>query len=157
MASDRTILNPPASALHPPVPTYSHIASYPISDTHKLVTIAGQVGISPNGAIVEYGRLPPFLRITLTHSRGFENQMTLALHNLDTCLKHAGVSKSDIMRLGIYIVGSGPEEGRDKIRKGVLVGWLGERGAPPDTLVYVSSLAVEGLLFEVDCLAVGRV
>lgn len=86
--------------------------------------------------------------------------MTLALHNLDTCLHHAGVRKTEIMRLGIYIVGTAPDEGRDRVRKEVLGRWLSEGvGAdpPPDTLLYVPSLAVRDLLFEVDCWAVARI
>ena len=86
--------------------------------------------------------------------------MVLALKNLEICLAHAGIARNDIMRLGIYIVGDGPERERDDIRREVLGGWFREGEgveAPPDTLVYVQSLAVEGLVFEVDCLAVGRV
>ena len=57
----------------------------------------------------------------------------------------------------MYIVGKPGGDGEmDDVRRKAYKGFLGEARPPPDTLIYVAALADPGLLFEIDCMAVGK-
>ena len=135
----RQLHNPPT--IHPPAPSYTHISTVPLSPSTKLITIAGQIGMDPSG------KIPP----------SFAAQVQLALANLSTCLASAGCTTEDIVKCGMYIVGKpGGDEEMDDVRRKAYKEFLGEARPPPDTLIYVAALADQGLLFEIDCMAVGK-
>ncbi|KAI7503677.1 hypothetical protein KC367_g1519 [Hortaea werneckii] len=83
---------PPSSQVHifnpeghpPQVPSYSHISSVPISSTHRLVSLAGQVGVPPTTTASD-------------HIPSFPDQVRAALANVDRCLAAAGITKRDIV------------------------------------------------------------
>lgn len=85
--------NPPT--IHTPDPAYSHVCSILISTTARLITIAGQVGIHPDGTIAP----------------DFRSQVSLALDNLSKCLDHAGCTKEQIVQMKLYCWETGGEEG----------------------------------------------
>ncbi|KAI7371247.1 hypothetical protein KC354_g725 [Hortaea werneckii] len=84
--------SPPSSQVHifnpeghpPQVPSYSHISSVPISSTHRLVSLAGQVGVPPTTTASD-------------HIPSFPDQVRAALANVDRCLAAAGITKRDIV------------------------------------------------------------
>ena len=124
-----TIINP--AGLHDPVPFgYSHVV-----DTGALVLVAGQYGSDADGQPA---------------SDEFAVQVEIAFGHLATALGAVGLGLEDVVRLGTYIVDHGPE------KLAVLGGHLdriwGAR-PPAQTLIGVAGLALPGMLFEVDAIA----
>lgn len=135
MSSSNEIFNPPN---HPPfAPTYSHISRVPISDSAELISFAGQVGANSST-----GDIPSTL----------SEQVQIALANVDTCLKAAGVTKKDIVQVRQYVVNLHPV---DPVRGKLYSEWM-DGTKPPSTLVGVQSLASEKLLYEIEVVAVAR-
>ncbi|PSL57652.1 enamine deaminase RidA (YjgF/YER057c/UK114 family) [Saccharothrix carnea] len=126
-----TLTNP--DALHDPTGYgYSHLAA----TTGDLVFVAGQYGSDADGHVV---------------SDDFAEQVGRAFANLGTALRAAGLDYRHVARLGTYVVG------HDADRLAVLLEHVrrvwGDR-PPAQTLLGVATLALPGMLFEVDAVAV---
>ncbi|KOG30128.1 RidA family protein [Streptomyces resistomycificus] len=128
----RTITNPPA--LHDPTPFgYSHATSAP----GELVFIGGQYASDATGAPV--------------HPGDFAAQVDLAFDRLRSALEGVGLGYEHVVRLGTFIVDH--DLGRLEILGKALRTRFGDR-LPAQTLSGVASLALPGMLFEVDAVAV---
>ena len=124
------ILNP--SGLHNPVSFgYSHLAV-----THDLVFVAGQYASDAQGHVT---------------SPKFPQQVKETFRNLRTALTAADVTPTHVVQLRTYVV----DLDTDKL--GVLVSEIealwGEE-PPTQTLLGVAGLALPGMLFEVEAIAV---
>jgi enamine deaminase RidA (YjgF/YER057c/UK114 family) len=132
MTSDqRTITNPPA--LHDPTPFgYSHAVSAP-GDT---VYIGGQYASDATGAAVP---------------GDFAAQVDLAFDRPRSALEGVGLGYEHVVRLGTFVV----DHDLDKLEAlgKALHARFGDR-LPAQTLSGVASLALPGMLFEVDAVAV---
>ncbi|SDK52430.1 RidA family protein [Streptomyces indicus] len=127
----RTLVNPPA--LHDPSGYgYTHVATAP----GQPVYIAGQYGSDPSGAVV---------------AEDFDAQVAQSLANLGTALAAAGLGFADVVRIGTYIVGH-DEAKLHTLLKHLHATWGTD--LPAQTLVGVASLALPGMLFEIDAVAV---
>ncbi|MGA4838349.1 RidA family protein [Streptomyces sp. G45] len=127
----RTITNP--STLHDPTPFgYSHAVSAP----GELVFIGGQYASDATGAPVP---------------GDFAAQVELAFDRLRSALEGVGLGYAHVVRLGTYVV----DHDADKLAAlGAAVhARFGDR-LPAQTLTGVASLALPGMLFEVDAVAV---
>ena len=134
----RQLHNPPE--IHKPATTYSHVAIVPISNVARLITIAGQVGIDPQGNIAP----------------DFAGQVELALENLGKCLASARCGKEEIVKVTLYIVARPSNKADEEVRKSLYTRFWVELQPPPNTLVYVAALALPELMFEVEAMAVGK-
>lgn len=132
MTSDeRTITNP--ATLHDPVPFgYSHAVSAP----GEIVHIAGQYASDSSGAPVP---------------GDFATQVELALDRLNSALAGVGLGFEHVVRLGTFIVDHDPA--KLTVLGKALSARFGDR-LPAQTLVGVAALALPGMLFEVDAVAV---
>lgn len=132
MTSDlRTITNP--ATLHDPTPFgYSHAASAP----GEVVFIAGQYASDATGSPVP---------------GDFAAQVELAFDRLRSALEGVGLGFDHVVRLGSYVV----DHDTDKLEVlgKALHARFGER-LPAQTLSGVAALALPGMLFEVDAIAV---
>jgi enamine deaminase RidA (YjgF/YER057c/UK114 family) len=127
----RTITNPPA--LHNPVPFgYSHAVSAP----GELVFIAGQYASDASGVPVP---------------GDFASQVDLALERLRTVLESVGLGFEHVVRLGTLIVHH--DVSKLEILTQALHARFGDR-LPAQTLSGVAALALPGMLFEVEAVAV---
>lgn len=111
---------------------YSHVAKV----SGELVLIAGQYDSDAQGHIT---------------TDDFAGQVERAFANLGTALRSAGLDYGDVAQLRTFIV----EHDLDKLTvlgKQIAQIW-GER-PPTQTLLGVAALALPGMLFEVDALAV---
>ncbi|MFE0759807.1 RidA family protein [Streptomyces smyrnaeus] len=127
----RTITNPPT--LHDPTSFgYSHAVSAP----GELVFIGGQYASDPTGAPVP---------------GDFATQVDLAFDRLRSALEGVGLRFEHVVRLGTFIV----DHDLDKLEilGKALHARFGDR-LPAQTLSGVASLALPGMLFEVDAVAV---
>ncbi|MFE9622324.1 RidA family protein [Streptomyces sp. NPDC052016] len=128
---ERTITNPPT--LHDPTPFgYSHAVSAP----GELVFIAGQYASDASGAPVP---------------GDFAAQVELAFDRLESALAGVGLGLRHVVRLGSFVVDHDP--GKLAALGKALHARFGER-LPAQTLSGVASLALPGMLFEVDAVAV---
>src|SRR5690606_21760096 len=128
-----TLLNPPG--LYDPAPNgYSHVAV--VAAGTRLVYIAGQ------GGEKEDGSLAPDFRL----------QVRQALANLGTALAAVGGRPCHLVKLTVLIVDH--HEGRLHILGEELVRALGQGPKPACTLIPVSRLALDGMLFEVEAVAI---
>ncbi|KAI6825686.1 hypothetical protein KC332_g8165 [Hortaea werneckii] len=142
---------PPSSQVHifnpeghpPQVPSYSHISSVPISSTHRLVSLAGQVGVPPTTTASD-------------HIPSFPDQVRAALENVDRCLAAAGITKRDIVSNRQYVVKLQSRSSEDfEARERIFCHWWrsteGEGTLPPpDTYIGVDSLANPFVLYEIE-------
>ena len=126
----RTLINPPE--LHP-APGFSHVA---IAAGDKLVCFAGQVALDAEFRIIGAADL-------------FE-QTKAAMRNLLVAMEAADVTWDDIVRRTVYT--TAPTE------YGVISAAIDEvtggSASPPQTIIGVTGLAVDGLLVEIECTAV---
>jgi enamine deaminase RidA (YjgF/YER057c/UK114 family) len=128
-----TLINP--EGLYDPAPNgYSHVAS--IAAGTRLIFIAGQ------GGETEDGKLTPDFRL----------QVRQALRNLGIAVAAAGGRVSDIAKLTVLIVDH--NEQRLHIFGEELTTALGAGPKPACTLIPVPRLALDGMLFEVEAVAV---
>lgn len=127
----RTITNP--AALHDPTRfAYSHAVSAP----GELVFIGGQYASDATGAPVP---------------GDFAAQVDLAFDRLRSALEGVGLGYEHVVRLGTFVVDHDLE--KLAILNNEVHARFGDR-LPAQTLSGVASLALQGLLFEVDAVAV---
>ncbi|MBB5953669.1 enamine deaminase RidA (YjgF/YER057c/UK114 family) [Saccharothrix tamanrassetensis] len=125
------IINP--EGLHDPVGFgYSHVAA----TSGDVVFIAGQYASGPDGQVV---------------SDDFAEQVRQSLANLGTALRAVGLDFGHVVRLGSYIV----DHDQDKLEVwSRAVGEVWGAEPPAQTLLGVATLALPGMKFEVDAVAV---
>ena len=127
-----TIVNPPG--LYDPAPFgYSHAVVAPSGG--RTAYIAGQSGMDGSGTL----------------SPDFADQVAQAYANLLMALEGVGAKPSQVIKLNIFVVD------HDQSKLGVLTKAVQEMfGAalPAQTLIPVSRLTLDGMLFEVDAVAV---
>ncbi|MGW5454017.1 MULTISPECIES: RidA family protein [Nocardia] len=111
---------------------YSHVAKV----SGELVLIAGQYDSDAQGH---------------TTTDDFAGQVERAFANLGTALRSAGLDYSDVAQLRTFIV----EHDLDKLTVlGEKIAQIWGERPPTQTLLGVAALALPGMLFEVDALAV---
>ena len=125
-------INPPG--LYDPSPNaYSHLAVFPAG--WRTILPAGQGGETQDGAL----------------SESFATQLTQALRNTETVLAAAGATMSDVAKFNLLVVDHDEEKLR-VIGKEFDRVWGGRK--PAWTLIPVPRLALEGMLVEIDVIAV---
>jgi enamine deaminase RidA (YjgF/YER057c/UK114 family) len=129
--------NPPD--FPPYAPTYSHISTVLLAGGSKLISFAGQIGHDPVS-----NQIPA----------SFASQVSLALANLDICLKAASATKEDIVQVRQYVVGMSKFSKEEmKARADIYSKFMGDT-RPPSTLVGVESLAAKEMLYEIEVIAI---
>ncbi|WKV72919.1 RidA family protein [Streptomyces sp. PCS3-D2] len=127
----RSIINP--AGLHTPTGFgYSHIVSAP----GEQVFIAGQYGSDESGHVV---------------SDDFAEQVERAFAHLRTALAAVDLGPADVVRIGTYVVDHDQRK-LEVLLKHLHATWGTE--LPAQTLIGVAALALPGMLFEIDAVAV---
>lgn len=128
-----TLSNP--AGLYDPAPNgYSHVAL--LEPGTRLVLVSGQGGEDETGAL----------------SPDFRTQVRQALANLVTALEGVGSQIGHVAKLTVLIADHSEE--RLAIFGSELTSLLGDGMAPACTLIPVPRLALDGMLFEIEALAV---
>lgn len=91
-----------------PQPQFSQVNTFTVNGPTKIVAITGQLAIQPDG------KSPT--------PKAFDDQVKLALQNLENCLKAAGASKRDIFKVTHYVVDFDFEK---KNPAAIFCDWLG--------------------------------
>jgi len=129
-----TFLNP-LGLYDPRSNGYSHVALVPAG--RALICVAGQGGEREDGTLPE----------------DFATQVRQAFANLGTALRAAGAGPADVAKLTVLVVDH--DESRLRVLADEVARMWGEAPAPACTLIPVPRLALDGMLFEVEALAVG--
>lgn len=122
----RTITINPATMLDPTPFGYKHIT---LDTKNGVAYVAGQVAFSPGGQIV---------------GTTLNDQLVLTEQNLRFALKALDADVEDIMRMNVFVKNF--QQNQDLP---VLAPFLFRMGSPVDAVLGVTSLAIEGLLVEV--------
>jgi len=129
---EKKFINPPTLA----TPRgYTHVVT---ATGGKTVFVAGQVAFDAKGELVGKGDL--------------RAQATQAYENLKAALAAAGATFADVVKMNTYIVNYKPAD-LPAIRE-VRGQFFPQENLPASTLVGVQALALEGLLIEVEAVAV---
>lgn len=114
---------------------YTHVVT---ARGGKTIWVSGQVALDAKGELVGRGDV--------------KAQARQVLENLAAALRAAGATYQDVVKLNTYLVNPKPDDlnAFREVRQGV----LGDVVLPASTLVGVSALAREGLLIEIEAVAV---
>lgn len=124
----------PASLYDPRPNSYSHVAV--VAEPQRFVFVAGQGGEDVNG------ELPA----------DFAEQVRRALANVNAALQAVDAQVSQVVKLTVLVVDH--SEQRLAVLSAALRGVWGDE-APTCTLIPVPRLALDGMLVEIEALAVG--
>jgi 2-iminobutanoate/2-iminopropanoate deaminase len=116
-----------------PASRYSHLAL--AEGATRRLEISGQVGLYPDGTLAE----------------GLAAQLEAALANVDRALVSAGMDRSNLMKITIYL--TDPSAEAVVLYRAVRDAWVGSSEAPAATLLVVAGLASPAWLVEVDAIA----
>jgi enamine deaminase RidA (YjgF/YER057c/UK114 family) len=106
--------------------------------TTRTIYVSGQVSVDAGNNVVGHGDLG--------------QQTQVALENLSKALAAAGATPADVVRLGIYVKDYKPDQAAI-ISKALRKTFVAEQ-MPASTWLGVSSLALDGLLIEIEATAV---
>lgn len=113
---------------------YNHV----VSASGTMVFVAGQISVDKNGSVVGAGDL--------------RAQTVQVLENVKAALAAAGATFADVVKQNTYVVNLSAEA-LPTIRE-VRGQYFPAENPPASTLVGVTALALEGLLIEVEVVAV---
>lgn len=119
-----------------PLGRYSHISIVRNAD---LVFIAGQVGLLENGELPGQGT--------------FADQVKQAFANIATALNAVGAGPQDLVKTTTFIVQGQNIDEFMAARTEVFASMFPDQKYPPNTILYVSRLVEERLLFEIEAIA----
>lgn len=119
--------------------------SKPSSYTHVVVAgntvyISGQVANNEKGEVVGKGDL--------------RAQVTRVYENLATCLKAAGVTFDQVVKMNTYVVNFKPED--LAVIREVRTNYLNKEHPPASTLVGVQALASPDWMVEIEAIAIKK-
>lgn len=112
--------------------------NYVVSATGTTVYVAGQIAVGKDGNVVGVGDL--------------RAQTVQVLENVKACLAAAGATFEDVVKLNTYVVNFKPDD--LPIIRDVRNTYLSAANPPASTMVGVTALAIEGLLIEIEAVAV---
>jgi enamine deaminase RidA (YjgF/YER057c/UK114 family) len=115
-----------------PAPGFSHVA---VSRGDRLVTIAGQVALDVDFSVIGPGDL--------------RAQTVAAMRNVEKAMAAVGAGWDDVVRRTVYTLR--PTE--FQVITEAIDEVTGGAAHPPQTILGVTGLALDGLLIEIECTA----
>ncbi len=109
--------------------------AWKVDEGKSVIFVSGQASISAEG--------------TVMHEGDFKAQVRLTFENLKTVLEQAGASLDDVVKLGAYFVDIEKLPDYGAVQAEFFKGKM-----PAQTAVGVSSLALPGMMIEVEAYAV---
>ncbi|GAA4209358.1 RidA family protein [Pedobacter jeongneungensis] len=125
----------PAGIYDPRPHAYSHLASVPAD--RELVFVAGQGGSRTDGIL----------------SNDFRTQVSIVFENIALALKSKNLTMANIAKLTTLVVGYDEDKHHVLIEESNKI-WPDQK-FPVNTLIPVQRLALNGMLIEIDAVAVG--
>jgi enamine deaminase RidA (YjgF/YER057c/UK114 family) len=113
---------------------YTHVVT---TEGGKIVYVSGQVALDSKGEIVGKNDL--------------REQAEQVYKNLNVALDTAGATFNDVVKMNIYLVDYNPKD--LPIIREVRSKYLSDESPPASTLIGVQSLFLDGLLIEIEAIA----
>lgn len=135
MSHQSVTINPPN--VPPPQPQFSQVNTFTFRPGDKLVAITGQLAIHLDGVS------PP--------PENFEDQVRMALKNLENCLTAAGATKRDIFKVTHHVVDFDFEKQNPAK---VFCEWMGSDHRPASAMLPAFRLAGPGWKYEIETWAI---
>jgi enamine deaminase RidA (YjgF/YER057c/UK114 family) len=114
---------------------YGFSQAWKIDGARSLIFVSGQASISADGVVM--------------HPGNFRAQVRLTVENLQVVLKEAGATLDDIVKLGVYLVDMNNLPDYGAVQAEFFKGPM-----PAQTVVQISSLALPGMMIEIEAIAV---
>ena len=114
---------------------YGFSQAWKIDGARSLIFVSGQASISADGVVM--------------HPGNFRAQVRLTVENLQVVLKEAGATLDDIVKLGVYLMDMGNLPDYGAVQAEFFRGPM-----PAQTVVQINSLALPGMMIEVEAVAV---
>lgn len=111
--------------------------NYVVTATGKMVFVAGQIALDKDGNVVGKGDL--------------RAQTVQVLENVKACLAAAGATFADVVKLNTYVVNLKVQD--LPIIREARSAYFPAENPPASTMVGVTALAIEGLLIEIEAVA----
>lgn len=134
----------------PPGPMVEYISP----DSHFESEAYSQVAITQNSGKTYYlsGQIPIDAEYNLLAEDDLRGQAKAVLNNLDMALTAAGITKDDVVKINVNIVS---QDGRDSfLIAEELVSYFEREDMPASTMFSVPFIVVEGVLLQIDAIAV---
>jgi 2-iminobutanoate/2-iminopropanoate deaminase len=112
---------------------YSHAAS--VGAQTELLILSGQIGVRPDGTVAE----------------GLQAQLDQCFANVGTALTAAGMTRSDLIKLTIYV--TDPSPAATATYRARRDAFIGDGPAPATTYLVVAGLASPAYLAEIEAIA----
>lgn len=106
-----------------------------VDDPHSIVFLSGQAPISPEGQLVGEGN--------------FEAQARQVFENLGTVLEQSGATFDSIVKVVVYVTDTSKLRDYARVKAEYIPG-----AQPASTAIGVASLALPGMMIELDATAV---
>ena len=106
-----------------------------VDDPHSIVFLSGQAPISPEGQLVGEGN--------------FEAQARQVFENLGTVLEQSGATFDSIVKVVVYVTDTSKLRDYARVKAEYIPG-----AQPASTAIGVASLALPGMMIELDAIAV---
>lgn len=135
MSQQSVTINP--SNVPEPQPQFSQVATFELRGSARIVAITGQLAIQtdPNKPT------PP----------KFDDQVRLALQNLENCLTAAGATKRDIFKVTHHVVDFDPVKQNPAQ---IFCEWMGSDFRPASAMLPVTRLAGPDWKYEIETWAI---
>jgi 2-iminobutanoate/2-iminopropanoate deaminase len=114
---------------------FGYSQAWRVDDPQSVVFVAGQVPLSPDGQLIGEG--------------DFEAQCRQVFRNLQTVLEEAGATFDDVVKFNVYLLDVSNLQTYRDVKAEFVKG-----KQPGSTSIEVKSLAVPGLMIEVEATAV---
>ncbi|MGC1676625.1 MAG: RidA family protein [Candidatus Binataceae bacterium] len=118
---------------------YTHVVT--VSAPGRIIFISGQVAVDKDGKLVSPGDL--------------KGQVRQAAANLKLALEAAGATPADIVKTNTYIVNY-KQSDYSAMREARAALFPEGTKAPASTMIGVTALAIEGLMVEMEAIAIAR-
>ncbi|QRP50858.1 RidA family protein [Amycolatopsis sp. FDAARGOS 1241] len=120
----------------PPLGRYSHLAEVPPG--HRLVFVAGQLGLRPDGALA---------------GAGAESQARQIFANIEAVLAAAGAGPEHLVKLQTFVAGTHHLAGYRAAQAEAFARWFPDGDFPAQSLLVVAALAGPDYAAEVEAVA----
>ena len=131
---ERKFLNP-SGALNSLPRGYSHVVR--VDQPGAVVYVAGQGPLDEN--------------LGLVGGNDFEAQVRATFQNIQRCLELAGASFNDVVKMNVFVTDIKSQQWPFR---NVRAEFINTENPPVSTMVEVSRLAIDGMMVEVDLVAV---
>jgi enamine deaminase RidA (YjgF/YER057c/UK114 family) len=141
-------------AVAQPSPAFKRLAPKGLADSQKLWNYSQVIVVEPGARLVEVAGTTGDDESGKMVSPDMRAQVERSFANIARCLRAAGATGRDVIRVRMYVVGLDADTHwpiiNEQMRK-----HFGDRG-PTATLVGIQTLAAPGILFEMDATAALR-